>query len=109
MELHLGTGNQFYLGRFLELNGINQNQVTLVNVNFAQTPNALANGTIDAAITFQPYINQIQSLLGNAILVWPAQADQFGYFEAICTKTWATTHPDLIERFLKGNYSSSKL
>ena len=99
--LLIGTGNQFYLGRFLELNGINQNQVALVNVNFAQIPNALANGTIDAAITFQPYINQIKTLLGNATLMWPAQVDQFGYFEAISTKTWATTHPDLIERFLK--------
>jgi ABC-type nitrate/sulfonate/bicarbonate transport system substrate-binding protein len=38
----MGTGNQFYLGRFLDLNGINQNQVTLVNVNFAETPNAIA-------------------------------------------------------------------
>lgn len=65
--LSLGTGNQFYLGRYLELNGINQDQVTLVNVNFVQTPEALANGTIDAAITFQPYINQIQSLLGNRV------------------------------------------
>lgn len=99
--LSIGTGNQFYFGRYLELNGINQNQVTVVNVNFAQAPNALANGTIDATITFQPYINQIKSLLGNAILLWPAQSDQFGFFESISTKTWATTHPDLIERFLR--------
>ena len=97
----LGTALQFYLGRYLDLNKINESQVTLVNINFAETPNALANGTVDAAITFQPYINQIQSLLGNKALVWPAQADQFGYFEAICTKNWATTHPDLIVRFLK--------
>ena len=97
----LGTGNQFYLGRFLELNDIDLNQVTLVNTNFADTPNAIANGTVDAAITFQPYINQIQSLLGNRTVIWPAQAEQFGYFEALCTKNWGTTHPDLIVRFLK--------
>jgi ABC-type nitrate/sulfonate/bicarbonate transport system substrate-binding protein len=97
----IGTGNQFYLGRFLELNGIKLNQVTLVNVNFAQTPNALANGTVDAAITFQPYINEIQGLLGSKTVIWPAQADQFGYFEALCPKDWAAAHPDLIIRFLK--------
>ena len=55
-----GTGNQFYLGRYLELNGINQSQVTLVNVDFVQMPDALANGTIDAAITFQPYITRFK-------------------------------------------------
>ena len=103
----IGTANQFFLGRFLDLNSINQSQVTLVNVNFADTPNALANGTVDAAMTFQPYINQIQGLLGNTTVIWSAQADQFGYFEATCTKNWATTHPDLIVRFLKG-YSSGR-
>ena len=97
----LGTGNQFYLGRFLQLNNINLDQVTFVNVPFTQAPNALANGTIDATITFQPYVNQIQGLLGSGVVMWPAQADQFGYFEAICTRNWATTHSDLIVRFLK--------
>lgn len=97
----LGTGNQFYLGRFLELNGLNQNQVTLVNLSFEEAPIALANGTLDAAITFQPYLNQIQDLLGDRIVIWPAQADQFGYFEAISNQNWAMAHPDLIVRFLK--------
>ncbi len=96
-----GTGLQFYLGRFLELNNITQSQVTLVNTSFGDGPNALANGTVDAVITFEPYIDQIKSLLGNNIVQWPAQADQFGYFEAICTNNWAALHPDVIVRFLK--------
>jgi NitT/TauT family transport system substrate-binding protein len=97
----LGSANQFYLGRFLDLNGIKPNQVTIVNVNFVDTPNELANGTIDAAIIFQPYISQIQNTLGDKIVMWHAQADQFGYFEAICTQNWAISNPDLAARFLK--------
>jgi sulfonate transport system substrate-binding protein len=97
----IGTGNQFYLGRFLELNGINQSQVALINIPFDQTPNALANGTLDASITFEPYIDQIKILLGNKIIMWPAQSDQFGYFDATCTVSWAAEHPDLVVRFLK--------
>jgi NitT/TauT family transport system substrate-binding protein len=97
----LGSSNEFYLGRYLDLNGLKLSQVTLVNVNFPQTPNAIANGTLDAAITFQPYINQIQSLLGNRVVIWPAQADQFGYFEAVCSRNWAAAHSDLVVRFLK--------
>jgi ABC-type nitrate/sulfonate/bicarbonate transport system substrate-binding protein len=97
----LGTAQQFYLGRYLELNGVDQSQVTLVNVNFAEAPNALANGNVDAVITFQPYINEIQSLLGNKTMAWSAQADQFGYFGQICTQDWGATHSDLIVRFLK--------
>jgi ABC-type nitrate/sulfonate/bicarbonate transport system substrate-binding protein len=97
----LGSANQFYLGRFLDLNGIKPNQVNIVNVDFVDTPNELANGTIDAAIIFQPYIDQIQSTLGDKTVLWPAQADQFGYFEAICTQDWAISNPDLAARFLK--------
>jgi ABC-type nitrate/sulfonate/bicarbonate transport system substrate-binding protein len=97
----LGSANQFYLGRFLDLNGINQNQVTVVNVNFVDTPNELANGTIDAAMTFQPFINQIKNMLGDRIVMWPGQADQFGYFELVCRQDWAIANPDLAVRFLK--------
>ena len=49
-----GTIGQFYLGSFLELNNINQNDVTIVNVPNAQSANALANGTVDAVVTYQP-------------------------------------------------------
>jgi ABC-type nitrate/sulfonate/bicarbonate transport system substrate-binding protein len=97
----LGTANQFFLGRYLEINGINQSQVTLVNLSFADTPNALANGTIDAAVTNPPYTNQIQSLLPNKTIILPIQSNQFGYFEAISIRDWANTHPDLLTRFLK--------
>jgi ABC-type nitrate/sulfonate/bicarbonate transport system substrate-binding protein len=97
----IGSSNQFYLGRFLDLNGIKQNQVTPVNVNFVDTPNELANGTVDAVITFQPFINQIKNILGDKIVMWPAQADQFGYFEIVCRQDWAVANPDLAIRFLK--------
>ena len=99
--LSIGTANQFFLGRFLEINGLNQSKVNLVNLNFAETPNALANGTVDAVVTNPPYTNQIQTLLDNKTQVWQLQSNQYGYFEATCSKNWATTHPDLIERFFK--------
>jgi ABC-type nitrate/sulfonate/bicarbonate transport system substrate-binding protein len=99
--ISLGTGLQFYLGRYMDLNSINHSQVTLVDVAFAEAPTALENGTVDAVMTFQPYLNEIYSLLDNKTLTWKAQADQFGYFEVICTRDWGMAHPDLIERFLK--------
>ena len=97
----LGTSHQFFLGRFLELNAIKASQVALINVPFNEQADALANGTIDAVITFQPYLSQIESRLGNTTVVWSAQAGQPGYAEALCTKSWAAAHPELIVRFLK--------
>ena len=97
----LGTSHQFFLGRFLELNGIKASQVTLLDVPPNEQPDALANGTVDAVITTNPFLSQIESSLGNTTVVWSAQAGQPGYFETLCTKTWAAAHPELIVRFLK--------
>jgi NitT/TauT family transport system substrate-binding protein len=97
----LGTALQFYLGRYLEVNGIDQSQTTLINLNFTETPAALANASVDAVVTFQPYISQIQSLLPDKTLVLPIQSNQFGYFEAMCSRDFLAAHPDLIVRFLK--------
>jgi NitT/TauT family transport system substrate-binding protein len=96
-----GTIAQFYLGRFLELNNLNLSNVNLVNVPFSQSQNALANGTINAVLTLQPYVNQIESALGNNIVVWQAQSNQLGYNDLVCSRSWAQQNPDLIIRFLK--------
>ncbi|CAG0982098.1 partial Putative aliphatic sulfonates-binding protein, partial [Anaerolineae bacterium] len=43
-----GTLTEFYLGRFLELHRINRDDVTIVNLPFSQSADALANGSVDA-------------------------------------------------------------
>ena len=96
-----GTIAQFYLGRFLELNNLNLSKVTLVNVPFAQSQSALANGTINAVLTLQPFVSQIENALGNEIVMWEAQSNQLGYNDLVCSRNWTQEHPDLITRFLK--------
>jgi NitT/TauT family transport system substrate-binding protein len=96
-----GTISQIYFGGFIELKNIKQSEVIIVNVPNPQSANALENGTVDAVVTYQPIINQIESLIGNNTVVWPAQANQLGYFDAACTTNWAAAHSDLIVSFLK--------
>jgi ABC-type nitrate/sulfonate/bicarbonate transport system substrate-binding protein len=64
---------------------------------------------VDAAITFEPHLSQTRSLLGNSTVEWQAQADQFGYFEAICTQPWVKENPDLVARFLKSLVQAENL
>ena len=97
----LGSSTQFYLGQFLEQNGISQNQVTIINTPNQQGPMALANGTVDAVVATPPYTSQAESLLPDDTVTWSAQSYQFSYLEAICTRSWAAANPDLIVRFLK--------
>ena len=97
----VGTIAQFYLGQFLELNGINTNNVTIVNIPFSQTPEALENGTVDAIVTYSPYTDQIQAQLTSNAIVWSVQSNQEGYGLIFCRDSWLSQNPELVIRFLK--------
>jgi NitT/TauT family transport system substrate-binding protein len=96
------TVAHFHLGRFLNLHGMNMQDITLVDV---KTPeewvNAIVNGDIDAIATAQPYINSIKERLGANAVVWSAQSGQPLYGLIISTDEWITKHPELVSRFLK--------
>lgn len=95
------TINEFFLGRFLELNGINLQNVTLVDAAPAQFVNAITGGDVDAIIAWQPYINQIVEQEGNGVAIWPAQSSQPVYGVLVCSNGWLTQHNNTVERFLK--------
>lgn len=96
-----GTVGEFYLGRFLDLHGINPGNVTLVDVKPSQFIDAIENGSIDAIIVYGPYVETIKDRLGTNAAIWRAQSGQLGYWNAICRDDWAAQHPELINRFLK--------
>ncbi len=98
----LGTVAHFHLGRLLNLNGMNMEDITLVDVKTpAEWVNAVANGDIDAVVTAQPYANYAQDRLGANAVVWSAQSSQPVYALIIATEEWITKHPERVTRFLK--------
>ncbi len=100
--LTLKTASEFYLGRFLELNNINPDQINLVNVPPAQVEEALANGTVDAVVAWQPYVGEIENRMGNnSIIMWDAQSGQVAFDCAISKSNWIANNPDLVRRCLK--------
>jgi len=102
-----GTIAHFYLSRFLSLNDINTQNVTLVDL---KTPTewvaAVVNGSIDAVATAQPYANSAKEGLGDNAVVWSIQSAQPLYTQAISTDEWITGHPELCSRFLKSLYEA---
>jgi NitT/TauT family transport system substrate-binding protein len=98
----LRTVAHFHLGRFLNLHGMNMQDITLVDV---KTPeewvNAIVNGDIDTISTAQPYVNSIKERLGANAVVWPAQSGQPLHGLIISSNDWITRHPELARRFLK--------
>ena len=98
----LGTVAHFHLGRFLDLHGMNIQDITLVDV---KTPeewvNAVADGYIDAIATAQPYANSAKERLAANAVFWPAQSGQPLHGLVISSNEWNKSHPELARRFLK--------
>ncbi len=95
-----GTIAEFYLGRFLYLNGMSLDDVNVVNVVPKEYVKAVADGTVDALVAWQPYIDQIQTEV-DEIVTWQVQSGQDVYGVLVCNNSWITQHSDIVEHFLK--------
>jgi NitT/TauT family transport system substrate-binding protein len=96
----LKTINEFYLGRFLELNGMSVKDATLVDIMPTQFVNAIASSEVDAIIAWQPHIHRIQKEV-KGVVVWPAQSSQAAYGVLVCSSEWVRQNTDRVRRFLK--------
>lgn len=65
--------SEFFLGRFLVMNGITLDDVTIVDLAPSKIANALLNGEIDAGQTWEPHVYRIKKELGNKAIVWSGE------------------------------------
>jgi NitT/TauT family transport system substrate-binding protein len=96
----LGTVAEFYLGRFLDLNGLSLTNVTIVNVGPSESVDAITNGSVDAIIIWQPYAYTIETLLGSNAVIWSPQSSQLTFIVEVARNDWISQHPDVVNRFL---------
>jgi NitT/TauT family transport system substrate-binding protein len=97
-----GTSTEFFLGRFLTVNGLDLKDVTLVNLpSLPQMTDAIIRGDVDAITSASPNSDDAVSKLGTNAVSFPAQGGQMIYLLAICKKGWISEHPDRVVRFLK--------
>ena len=92
---------EFYLGRFLELNGMNIRDITAVDELPVKLGDALASGDVDAVVAWQPHASQIEKQMANNIVVWGAQSGQLMYWNITGTDTWITSESELVNRLLR--------
>jgi NitT/TauT family transport system substrate-binding protein len=98
--LTLKTINEFYLGRFLSLNGLSLRKITLVDLAPGQYVKAIGGGEVDAVIAWQPYIQRIEKEV-KEVVVWPAQSSQSVYGLLVCSTQWLTDNTGIVKNFLK--------
>lgn len=96
-----GSVAEFFLGRYLTLQGYDIKDVRL---QYFQSPSELVSslvaGDSDAAIIWEPYINQMEQKMGNASTTWPAQSGQRFYWLTYTTDEFLKIKPDTIHRYL---------
>ncbi|RPI72330.1 MAG: hypothetical protein EHM45_22390 [Desulfobacteraceae bacterium] len=98
----LKTVSEFYLGVFLNQNGLTMQDIKLRDLKTpAQWVNAVADGEIDAICIAQPYVDLIQKRLADKAVVWPAQGGQPLYSLLVSGNEWLAAHPQAAKRFLK--------
>ncbi len=96
-----GTITEFYLGRFLYLNSISLQDVTLQNVRPSQFADSIGNGSVDAILVPQDYLNPVKERLGSNAIVWQAQSNQNAFGVLTCRDDWIASHPGTINKLLK--------
>jgi NitT/TauT family transport system substrate-binding protein len=87
-------------GRFLELNGLSIQDVSLVDVPPRQAMEALTNNKVDAVVTGAPDSVGIRLKLAGKIVSWSVQSGQQGYGLFTARKDWMRRHPEVLSRFL---------
>jgi NitT/TauT family transport system substrate-binding protein len=92
---------EFFLGRFLNLNGLRIEQVTLVEVNPSRSEDAIIKGDVDAILSRPPYVSPMEERLGVNAVIWPAQSGQALYTILIGRNDWIEGHPETIKRLLR--------
>jgi NitT/TauT family transport system substrate-binding protein len=96
-----GTILEFQLGRFLELNGVDPADVTLVPGKLPESASAIVKGDVDAVMSIPPFAASIQEQLGATAAAWSAQNSQPFYSLVLADQAWIREHPQVVERFLK--------
>ncbi len=96
-----GTIAEFYLGRFLDLHGMNIKDTALVDMPPSKWLDAVSTGDVDAIAAWQPFVNQIQGRFPNETVAWQVQSGQPVFGLILCANDWPAKHPETIRRFWK--------
>jgi NitT/TauT family transport system substrate-binding protein len=97
----LQTISEFYLGRTLELNGMNIQQITLVDTKAPEAEKTFLNGEVAAVAMWEPWITQINQRIGKEVSTRALQGGQYAYWNLVSTTDWTKKHSNILRRLMK--------
>jgi NitT/TauT family transport system substrate-binding protein len=95
------TPSNYFMDRYLLYHHIDPRTVTIVDLPPLKVIEAISNGNVDAAITWEPYVWNIKQMLAGKVLSWPAQSDQQFHFLLICGADFAEKRPEATKKMFR--------
>jgi NitT/TauT family transport system substrate-binding protein len=96
-----GTAAEFYLGRYLTLNGMDISDVTVNYLAPADLVKSVVSGDSDAAIIWEPYVYQVEQQLGQNGTTWPAQGGQRFFWVTYTTDDMIRDRSGVIREYVR--------
>jgi len=95
------TQAEFFLGRYLTLNGINLTDITIHYLAPADLIQSVITGQSDAAIIWEPHVYTIEQQLGKNSTTFPAQSGQRFYWLTYTRPDVIRNRPDVLVRYFR--------
>jgi len=102
------TVGDFFLETFLSMHGITIGSVKLVDLKPSEIPEAISSGSVEAAITWEPYAGKIRDSLGPNAVTWPGQSGQNYQLVLVAKEEFIKGRPIAVERLLKALLAAEK-
>jgi taurine transport system substrate-binding protein len=99
IAVSLGSTSHHHIARALKMAGLEQKDVTLVNLQPGNMPAAYAAGQIDAAFTWEPNISIIEKAGAKVIATTKSLGDITGV-QLAARSEFTRSSPELLQKFL---------
>jgi ABC-type nitrate/sulfonate/bicarbonate transport system substrate-binding protein len=96
-----GSTGQFFLGLFLSYNDILYTDVDVINLNPRDLPQAVADGNVDAIVTWEPHILNAQKLLEDDALILPSEGIYREDFYFVAGREFISNNAEALKGFIR--------
>jgi NitT/TauT family transport system substrate-binding protein len=97
----LGTSGHFLLDAFLIRERLSANEVSVRDIKPEEISKAMANGDIDAASTWEPYVGTLRGQLGANGVTFSGAGVYDSVFIVSGTRDYVVSHPETIKKVLR--------
>jgi len=97
----MGTVSDFFLDAILTMNGVSRKEITPVDLKAEKMPQALADGEIDGASTFNPYTIRAQQKLGDNAATFQDENLYTWTFNLVARQEFIRANPEKVRRVLR--------